>query len=177
MLISKVVLNSSLSAPCSSARGKFHVLSRTCIFFHSTVSLPQSVSLPGILPAACDTDVITGMKIPAALDVVPDTAGVSTASAVARPTARPSVLLPHMVSSWFAVRSPRPVFSNPYSHPQHQGQILLSDAVVGSPHIADTQCCSILRLTLVQSYSILELTLVHWPYLHAVHRMSLRWQQ
>ena len=52
-----------------------------------------------MLPAACDTEVMTGMNIPAALDVVLATAGVSAASAAARPTARPKVLLPQMVSS------------------------------------------------------------------------------
>jgi hypothetical protein len=65
------------------------------------------------LPAALLTDVMTGMKMPAARDVVEGMAGQMRSSAAARPTASPSELVPHLVSSVLAMRSPRRVASKP----------------------------------------------------------------
>lgn len=68
---------------------------------------------PGMLPTACDTDLITGMKMPAARAVVLGMAGVINTSAAARPSASCRLLLPHTVSRLLAMRSPSPVFSKP----------------------------------------------------------------
>jgi hypothetical protein len=66
-----------------------------------------------MLPTACDTDLMTGMKMPAARAVVLGIAGVMSTSAAASPSASCKLLLPQTVSRLLAMRSPSPVFSNP----------------------------------------------------------------
>jgi hypothetical protein len=56
---------------------------------------------------------MTGMKMPAALDVVEGMAGHTSTSAAARPIASPNEFEPHTVSKLFAMRSPNPVRSKP----------------------------------------------------------------
>ena len=54
-----------------------------------------------------------GMKMPPARAEVEGMAGASSVSAMFKPMARPSVLLPMAFTKRLAMRCPRPVFSKP----------------------------------------------------------------
>ena len=70
-------------------------------------------SAPGLLSDARLRLLMMGMKMPPARAVVLGIAGASSASAIASPYARPSVLFPQAATNMLATRSPSPVFWKP----------------------------------------------------------------
>lgn len=68
---------------------------------------------PGSLPAARDSELMMGMKMPPARAVVDGMAGAISVSAALSPYARPSVLFPKSFTNMVATLSPSPVFWKP----------------------------------------------------------------
>mmetsp|Transcript_31303 Transcript_31303/g.56809 ORF Transcript_31303/g.56809 Transcript_31303/m.56809 type:complete len:346 (-) Transcript_31303:396-1433(-) len=70
-------------------------------------------SFSGVDPTDLLRNPTTGAKMPPALAVVDGMAGARRASATVKPYARPIVVLPKKATNISAMRSPKPVFSNP----------------------------------------------------------------
>jgi hypothetical protein len=107
-----------------------------------------------MLPTACDTDFITGMKMPAARAVVLGIAGVISTSAAASPSASCRLLLPHTVSRLLAMRSPSPVFSKPWGEKKSYSSVQRSGSCV-SVRLA-------IARTVMRSGMLRSTTARHW---------------